>query len=186
MVVGERAGSDLWPAGGPISTLSRSAPGRFFRRRANLRPISRSVCSGRPGCRRAGRRADLDVFSVRSGPGACNRPCPKGPTNICSNPSDLAPCMPCGEAQNQRTRPSLNAPKNKFPDLSDLAWSLSSVSVHWALQGAKGLHGPKPYKLIGFGGLHGPEPYKCTSVGGIHPQVYKLIKAWWRPRPRTT
>ena len=108
--------------------------------------------------------------------GACNRPCPKGPTNICSNPSDLAPCMPCGEAQNQRTRPSLNVPKNKFADLSDLAWSLSSVSVHWALQGAKGIHGPNPYKLIGFGGLHGPEPYKCTSVGGIHPQVYKLIK----------
>ncbi len=38
------------------------------------------------------------------------------------------------------------------------------------------MHGPKPYKLIGFGGMHGPKPYKLMGFGGMHgPKPYKLI-----------
>jgi hypothetical protein len=45
-----------------------------------------------------------------------------------------------------------------------VAWSLVFGSVYWALQGAKGLHGPKPSKLMGFGGLH-PQVYKLMIIG---------------------
>ena len=60
----------MWPAGGPISTLSRCAPGRPFRRRADLRPISRSVCSG-PARLPEGRpkgRARCFLGALRAGP----------------------------------------------------------------------------------------------------------------------
>ncbi len=36
----------------------------------------------------------------------------------------------------------------------------------------RGIHGPKPYKFIGFGDIHGPKPYKCIGFGtlwGVHP-----------------
>ena len=45
-----------------------------------------------------------------------------------------------------------------------MAWSLVSGSVYWALQGTKGLHGPKPSKLMGLGGLH-PQVYKLIIIG---------------------
>ncbi len=38
------------------------------------------------------------------------------------------------------------------------------------------IHGPKPYKFIGFGGIHGPKPYKFIRFGGIHgPKTYKFM-----------
>ncbi len=30
------------------------------------------------------------------------------------------------------------------------------------------IHGPKPYKSIGFGSIQGPKPYKFTGFGDIH------------------
>jgi hypothetical protein len=30
------------------------------------------------------------------------------------------------------------------------------------------IHGPKPYKFIGFGNIHGPKPYKFIWFGNIH------------------
>ncbi len=30
------------------------------------------------------------------------------------------------------------------------------------------IHGPKPYKFIGFGDIHGPKPCKFTGFGDIH------------------
>ena len=38
------------------------------------------------------------------------------------------------------------------------------------------IHGPKPYKFIGFGDIHGPKPYKFIGFGDIHgPKLYKFI-----------
>ncbi len=38
------------------------------------------------------------------------------------------------------------------------------------------VHGPEPYKSIGFGDIHGPEPYKFIGLGDIHgPEPYKFI-----------
>ncbi len=38
------------------------------------------------------------------------------------------------------------------------------------------IHGPKPYKFIGFGDIHGPKPYEFMGFGDIHgPKPYKFI-----------
>ncbi len=31
----------------------------------------------------------------------------------------------------------------------------------------RAIHGPKPYKFIGFGDIHGPNPYKCIWFGEL-------------------
>ncbi len=42
--------------------------------------------------------------------------------------------------------------------------------------GRADIHGPKPYKFIGFGDIHGPKPYKCIGFGDIHdPNPYEFI-----------
>jgi hypothetical protein len=39
------------------------------------------------------------------------------------------------------------------------------------------IHGPKPYKCIGFGDILGPKPCKFTGFGDIHgPKPYKPLR----------
>ncbi len=41
------------------------------------------------------------------------------------------------------------------------------------------IHGPKPYKFIGFGDIHGPKPYKFIGFGDIHgPKPWTDLLTW--------